>query len=148
MKNLLFFFSLCFLMLFSCSSEDDSNNSSESALIGVWNLISDKDVYGNSSVELITTCQLAYWQWNFLNDSDLIFRSTSDDPSLELNECDPNFYNGNYSVDDNEITMIIIRDDGNETITVRIESLSNSTLVLRLLPDEEDYYRQFTLEKD
>jgi hypothetical protein len=51
MKNLLFIFSLCFLMLFSCSSGNDDNVSLEdenSLLMRAWYLVGVEDENGNS----------------------------------------------------------------------------------------------------
>ena len=96
--------------------------------------------------ESITLCQTEFWQYDFNSNSNLIFRSTSDDPSLEYSECAPVFTNYTYSIEDNILTMIP-NDTNYQTKIIEIESISNSTLVLGTL-DKVNFYRRFTFEKE
>lgn len=155
MKNLLFIFSLSFLILFSCSSDNDGNNIDPTSILGKWNLVSVIEANNNGDIlESITVCQEAYWQYNFVNDSELIWRSTSDDPELDISECNPGFSNGTYSIDNNIITITIDFINRIETISMEIV-LTDSMLILKTpddfeLPgsDELFYIAQLTFERE
>ena len=66
--------------LISCPQNGNTAVNIEVLILGKWNLISNK--YGpiNNPEEMITTCELAFWQFNFKNNNEIVFRATGDVP--------------------------------------------------------------------
>lgn len=147
MKKLFYIFTLAFFILSSCSSTSDTEDSnSEVLIIGKWNLNSDKFKNGDVLEESITLCQFEFWQFDFSSTSNLTFRGTSDDPTLEYDECDPVFANYTYLIENNILTMIP-NETNLQTSIIEIEDISNSKLVLGTL-DKVNFYRQFTFDRE
>jgi hypothetical protein len=148
MKKIIYLLSVTFLMLQSCSS-GESNNSTNfdySLLLGKWDLVSDKVGTANNPIESITYCQQTFWQFDFINNNELVFRSTSDDPSLTFSECEPELLNFTYSINNEILTMTPVN-NGYILGILKIKSLSSTQLVLRAGNDTDNTFRMFTFEK-
>jgi hypothetical protein len=155
MKKILFLISITFLLLQSCSSSnsEETNNTADSKvlILGKWNLVSDKMGTANNPIESITTCQKAYWQFDFKNNSELVMRTTSDDPLLTSSQCEPAMRNYTYSIDQSMLIMTPVNstpvNTGYEARTLKIKSLSSTQLVLRAGNDNDNTFREFTFKK-
>jgi hypothetical protein len=153
MKKILSLISITFLILQSCSSSnsEEANNSADSKvlILGKWNLVSDKMGTANNPIENITTCQKAFWQFDFKNNSELDMITTSDDPSLTLNQCTANLFNYTYSIDKDILTYTPVN-TGNQVGQaggLKIKSVSSTQLVLRAGNDNDNTFREFTFKK-
>lgn len=148
MKKLIYLLSVTFLMLQSCSSDSSKNseNVNNTLLLGKWNLVSDFDGTANNPIETITTCQKEFWQFDFKNSNELIFRTTSDDPSLTLNQCSPTLLNYTYSISNETLTMTPVN-TGYQAGILKIKSLSSNQLVLRAGNDNDNTFRMLTFKK-
>ena len=156
MKNLLFILNISFLVLFSCSSGDDSPKNEDYSLIGKWNLVSDISQYANNYTEGITTCQLGFWQFEFKNSEDMVFRYTSDDPSLNIGECDPQLFDYTYTINtdyfnyqqkEKKSLYLVPVNSGYSEIRLFIDSLSDTHLILHDEMNENGYYRKLIFKK-
>ena len=146
MKKLIYLLCVTFLMLQSCSSDSSKNseNINNTLLLGKWNLVSDFDGTANNPIETITTCQKEFWQFDFKNSNELIFRTTSDDPSLTLNQCSPILINYTYSINNETVTMTPVKPDYKGG-SLKIKSISSTQLVLT--NDNGDTFRMLTFKK-
>ena len=149
MKKIIYLLSVTFLILQSCSSDSSKNseNINNTLLLGKWNLVSDCFGTANNPIESITTCQKAFWQFDFKNNNELIFRSTSDDPSLTSSQCDPKLLNYTYSINNETLTMTPVS-TGYQAGILKIKSLSSTQLVLRAGNDNDNTFRKFTFKKE
>lgn len=150
MKKILSIISITFLILQSCSSSnsEETNNTADSKvlILGKWNLISDKMGTANNPIESITTCQKAFWQFDFKNNSELVIRATSDDPSLTSSQCAPALHDYNYSINNGLLTYTPVN-TGYQGGGLKIKSLSSTQLVLRAGNDNDNTFREFTFKK-
>lgn len=135
-------------LVYSCSSGDSNNstNFDNTLLLGKWDLVSDKIGTANNPIETITYCKQAFWQFDFKNNNDLVFRSTSDDPSLTSGQCEPELLNYTYSINNEILTMTPVNNGYNGGI-LKIKSLSSTQLVLRAGNDTDNTFRMFTFKK-
>ena len=153
MKKLIYLLSVTFLLLQSCSSGDSNNstNVDNTLLLGKWDLVSDKMGTANNPIESITTCQKALWQFDFKNNSELVMSTTSDDPSLTLNQCDPALRNYTYAINNDMLTITPVNSNpvntGYQVTSLKIKSLSSTQLVLRAGNDTDNTFRMFTFKK-
>jgi len=149
MKKLVYIFSIAFLMLLSCSQNENPDNPEDykASILGKWNLISDTYGTENNPVEDITSCQLAFWQFDFKNNKDMVFKSTSDDPSLGISQCDPKLLDYTYSINNDLITMTPVN-SGYSAFKGFIKSLSSTQLVISSGKDNLNKYRIFTFKKE
>lgn len=150
MKKLIYLFGISFLMLQSCSSGDkDTTPPGDSTvlILGKWNLVSD--TYGNDSLfdEMLTTCQQGFWQFDFENNKEIIFRTTSDDPSLGLAQCNPKLLAYTYTIN-NDLLMMTPVNSGYSETGCFIQSVSSTTLVLKSGVDSNRKFRKFTFKKE
>ncbi|WP_396170143.1 lipocalin family protein [Flavobacterium sp.] len=148
-KKLIYILSITFILLQSCSSRDDSNTPqliSDGLLVGKWNLISN--TYGkiDNPIEDITTCQSAFWQFDFKNSKEIVFRATTDDPSTLLANCDPKLLNYTYTVT-NDLLSITPVNSGYSGAAFFIKSLTITKLVLSSGKDEYNKYSIWTFKK-
>ena len=136
-KKIIILFLLLTTSLISCTQNGNDNDNStvntEVLILGKWNLISDK--YGpiNNPTEIITTCQLAFWQFNFISNDELICRGTSDDPSLNISQCNPMYSDWTYSINNGLLTRTPVNpvQSGNSTEPVWvIKSISSTQLII------------------
>jgi hypothetical protein len=134
-KKIIILFILLTTSLISCTQNGSDNTTvnTEVLILGKWNLISDK--YGpiNNPTEIITTCQLAFWQFNFVSSDELICRGTSDDPSLNISQCDPRYGEWTYSINNGLLTMTPVNpvQSGNSPEPVwTIKSISSTQLII------------------
>jgi hypothetical protein len=148
MKKIFYVLSISFLILQSCSSGDSNNstNFDNTLLLGKWDLVSDKIGTANNPIEKITYCQQAFWQFDFKNNNELVFRSTSDDPSLTSGQCGPELLNYTYTINNEILTMTPVN-SGYNGGNFKIKSLSSTQLVLRAGNDTDNTFRLFTFEK-
>jgi hypothetical protein len=147
MKNIIL--ALLFaISLISCTQNESVNNpkNTDVLVLGKWNLISD--TYGtiNNPTEEITTCQSALWQFDFKNSKEMIVRTTSDDPSLEISQCNPVLLGYTYSINNDLIIMTPINSEYS-AFAGYIKSLSSTQLVISSEKDELNKYRIFTFKK-
>ena len=134
--------------LISCTQNEGADTPGDSTvlLLGKWNLISD--TYGTATKydEMLTTCKQEYWQWDFKNSKEMIFRATSDDPSLALNQCNPKLNAYTYTIK-NDLLVLTPVNSGYTGADGYIESVSNTTLVFKSRIDEYQKFRKFTFKR-
>lgn len=147
MKNIIL--ALLFATSFISCTQNEGGNTPEDpkvSILGKWNLISD--TYGNnsSSVEMLTTCKEAFWQFDFKNNKDMVFRSTSDDPLLAVSQCNPKLLDYTYSISNESLTMTPVN-TGYSALSGFIESVSSTRLVIRFGIDANQKFRKFTFKR-
>jgi len=134
--------------LISCTQNEGANTPEDPkvSILGKWNLISD--TYGNntSSAEMLTTCKEAFWQFDFKNNKDMVFRSTSDDPLLGVSQCNPKLLDYTYSISNDALTMTPVN-SGYTAFGGYIESVSSTQLVIRSGIDANQKFRKFTFKR-
>jgi|GEM_PF-6230172 hypothetical protein len=147
MKKIILFLLLT-TSLISCTQNEGSKTPADMQvlILGKWNLVSDTFGTANNPVENITTCQKEFWQFDFKNNNEIVFRSTSDDPSLTSSQCDPKLLNYTYSISNGTLIMTPVN-GGYSAFTGIIKSLSNTQLVLRGGIDTNNKFRTFTFKK-
>lgn len=134
--------------LISCTQNEGTDTSVDSKvlIVGKWDLISDTYGTANNPAEMITTCKEAFWQFDFKNNKDMVFRSTSDDPSLGISQCDPKLLDYTYSINNEVLTMTPVN-TGYSTLGGFIESVSSTRLVIRFGIDANQKFRKFTFKR-
>lgn len=148
MKKIILFLLLT-TSLISCTQNEGSNTpvDTQVLILGKWNLVSDTFGTANNPVENITTCQKEFWQFDFKNNNEIVFRSTSDDPSLTSGQCAPQFLNYTYSINNGSLIMTPVN-SGYSAFGGVIKSLSSTELVLRGGIDTNNTFRTFTFKKE
>jgi hypothetical protein len=90
-------------------------------------------------------------QFGFLetikNNNEIVYRSTSDDPSLTSGQCAPQFLNYTYSINNGSLIMTPVN-SGYSAFGGVIKSLSSTELVLRGGIDTNNTFRTFTFKKE
>lgn len=134
--------------LISCTQNEGANTPGDPTvlILGKWNLISDTYGTQNNPEEMITTCQLAFWQFDFKNNKEMIFRATGDDPSTIISQCDPKMLAYTYTINNNLLMMTPVN-SGYSEFGGFIESVSSTRLVIKSGIDEYKKYRKFTFKK-
>ena len=134
--------------LISCTQNDGANTPGDSTdlISGKWNLVSD--TYGNDSLfdEMLTTCQQGFWQFDFKNNKEIVFRTTSDGPSLGLTQCNPKLLAYTYTINNDLLMMTPVNSGYSETGWYS-QSVSSTTLVLKSGVDNNINFRNFTVKK-
>ena len=132
--------------LISCTQNEGANTPGDSTvlILGKWNLVSD--TYGNDSLfdEMLTTCQQGFWQFDFKNNKEIVFRTTSDDPSLGLTQCNPKLLAYTYTIN-NDLLMMTPVNSGYSETGWYIQSVSSTTLVLKSGVDNNRKFRNTDL---
>jgi hypothetical protein len=119
MKKLNLLFGILFgIMAFSCSSDDDSNDSNQDDLIGIWNLVSVEN-QGNEVIAI--DCQT---EQNIIYEAD---NTGSEKAPEEISQTPCDFFNVpfNWTRDGNEIIITV---DQEGTFVNEILILTENTL--------------------
>ena len=120
------------MSLNSCSNNEENTNNNSSLILGKWKLTSKIVNYNGTFEEDATICQLAHFQFEFKTNNVLISKQVSDDPLLNLSNCNPETFNNTYILNNNnQLSLFLVTENNNETV-VTITELTSNTFIFKL----------------